>query len=178
MQKIKMFQLNKTKVLLVAGLSLILAGCSSAPVDQLPRPSGTAPVVIDPGSDLYSDASNAMADLDTSESVDYAESPSDQSDPQLDKDLCDRVGDRAIEYSRIAAEETGAVYIARLLEGKIVADNRETVGDPEPGTARIRVECFMTVTLSNGERGTVTIYELLDGDRNLRVRWDNYTPLE
>jgi hypothetical protein len=119
-----------------------------------------------------------MSDLDSSESVDNTESASEQSDSQLDKDLCDRVGNRAIEYSKIAADETGAVYIARLLEGEIVSDNRETVGYPEPGTARIRIECFMTVALSNGDRGTVTIYELLDGDGNLRVRWDNYAPLE
>jgi hypothetical protein len=36
----------------------------------------------------------------------------------------------------------------------------------------------MTVAISNGERGTVNIYELLDSDGKLRVRWDNYTPVE
>jgi hypothetical protein len=100
------------RFLLVAGLALALSGCSSAPVDRLPRPSGSAPVVIDPGSDLYSDASDAMAELDTSLSGDDSQSNSQESSSALDKDLCDRVGDRAIEFSKIAAEETGAVYIA------------------------------------------------------------------
>ena len=173
-----MSQILAPRFLLVAGLALALTGCSSAPVDQLPRPSGTAPVVIDPGSDLYSDASNAMSDLEPSEAVEGSEPPSDESSSSLDKDLCDRIGKRAIEFSKIAAEETGAVYIARLLEGKVVVDNRETIGTPKPGTALVRVECFMTVTISNGERGTVNIYELLDSDGKLRVRWDNYTPSE
>jgi hypothetical protein len=164
--------------MLVVGLALALTGFSSVPVDNLPRPSGTAPVVVDPGSDLYSDASNAMSDLEASEDVEVADSSSDESSSTLDKDLCDRVGKRAIEFSKIAAEETGAVYIARLLEGKVVVDNRETIGTPKPGTALVRVECFMTVAISNGERGTVNIYELLDSDGKLRVRWDNYTPVE
>ena len=173
-----MSQILAPRFLLVAGLALALTGCSSVPVDKLPRPSGTAPVVIDPGSDLYSDASNAMSDLEASEDVEVSESPSDESSSTLDKDLCDRIGKRAIEFSKIAAEETGAVYIARLLEGKVVVDNRETIGTPKPGTALVRVACFMTVAISNGERGTVNIYELLDSDGKLRVRWDKYTPVE
>jgi hypothetical protein len=173
-----MSQILAPKFLLVAGLVLALTGCSSAPVDQLPRPSGTAPIVIDPGSDLYSDASNAMSDLESSEDVGVSDSPSDEPSSTLDKDLCDRIGKQAIEFSKIAAEETGAVYIDRLLEGKVVVDNRETIGTPKPGTALVRVECFMTVAISNGERGTVNIYELLDSDGKLRVRWDNYTPGE
>lgn len=173
-----MSQILAPKYLLVAGLALALTGCSSAPVDQLPRPSGTAPVVIDPGSDLYSDASNAMSDLEPTDVVEGSESPSGKPSSTLDKDLCDRIGKSAIEFSKIAAEETGAVYIARLLEGKVVVDNRETIGNPKPGTALVRVECFMTITLSNGENGTVNIYELLDSDGMLRVRWDNYAPGE
>lgn len=171
-----MSQMFAPRFLLVASLALVLTGCSSAPVDRLPRPSGTAPVVIDPGSDLYSDTSGAMVELDTALSDDDSQSNSEDSSSALDKDLCDRVGKLAIEYSKIAAEETGAVYIARVLEGKVIVDNRETIGEPKAGTALVRIECLTTIALSNGEPGTLNIYELLDSDGKLRIRWDNYTP--
>jgi len=160
---------------LVAAL-LSVQGCSPVPQDRLPTPRGSVPVEINPGEDTYTDATEDMIAteyLGGSEEEDSVAS----SDDQLEKDLCDRVGEKAIEYSKIAAEDSTDAWIKRVLEADLIVDNREWIETPTTGELNIMIECFATIELSIGDVGTVTLFELLDSDENLRVRWEDYKPL-
>lgn len=168
-------------------LCLMLTGCAKSAVDDLPRPRGSAPVVIAPESEIY--ASEEMSEIQKTGDSTAPESAASAAQTNifegkkptkadLTKDLCDRVVKNAIEFSKLAAQETGAPYIARMLEAKLISDNRDTAVAPKnEGESVVVIECFATIALSTNDKGTVTIYELLDSANQSRVRWDNYKPL-
>lgn len=175
-QRTKMKQTPALRAAIFLALTLAIQGCSSYPADRLPRPQGAAPVVIDPGGDQYTDVTESMAPIEQIASPSPSVDKNEKKQQTLEDDLCNRVGKAAIEYSTIAAEETGEPFIARILKSKLVADNRQTATRPEPGQVEVVIECFVTVALSTGDRGTVSIFELMDSDKKLRVRWQNYKP--
>lgn len=177
MQRIKMKTIFVRRILTVAITCCLTTSCSSYPADNLPKPKGTIPMVIDPGTELFTDTSDKMLPIKPVPSSKDVKNSTQAKQETLTKDLCDRVGKSAIQYSKLAAEESGAPYIARILTAKLTADNRESVTSPALGEVAVQIECFVTVALSTGDRGTVTIYELLDSDGKTRVRWDNYKPL-
>lgn len=166
---------NRLSASVLLAVVLFLQGCSSPPQDRLPTPRGSVPVEINPGEDTYTNATAEM--ITSSELANPDQSGVNSEDEDLAKDLCDRVGTKAIEYSIIAAEESGGAYIARVLEAELVQDNRDSAQRPEEGGLEIRIECRATVELSTGDKGSVTLYELLDSNNQVRVRWENYEPL-
>jgi hypothetical protein len=136
-------------------------------------------MVIDPGADTYEDTSDSITPLPSaspSESSERERPPAESGNSQLAKDLCERVAAMAIEFSKVSSESSGAPYIAELLDWELVADNRATAVASVPDDVAVVIECFATVSLSTGDKGTVTLYELLDSKGQTRVRWDNYTP--
>lgn len=156
--------------------SLLFSGCSEAKRDALPVPKGTVPMVIDPGSDTYENTSDEMAEIKDEPTPSTSQSSAPKPAASVAKDLCTRVGENAIEFSKIAAEESGSAFIARLLDFELVADNRDTVTLPAVDEVAVVIECRVEIELSTGDRGSVTIYELLDSDGQTRVRWDDYQP--
>ncbi len=172
-----------TAVLALFLSTALFQGCTPAAQDALPRPQGTVPMVIDPGSHTYTDSTDEMAEITDSPSPSASQSSGDgagsgsgSGNANLAKDLCMRVGDMAIEYSKISAEDTDAPYIAKVLEFDLISDNRSSVVAPDEGEVSVVIECRVLVELSTGDKGSVTIYELLDSDGMSRVRWDDYIP--
>jgi hypothetical protein len=155
----------------------LLTSCSAASQDNLPKPKDKIPIVINPGSDTYEETTDEMVSIDK-EAISI-ESPSPREENQnssLAKDLCTRVGENAIEFSKIASQDSGSPYIARLLEFELVEDNRRTAKKPSGDTVIVVIECRVQIEISTGDRGSVTIYELLDSKGQTRVRWDDYAP--
>jgi hypothetical protein len=164
-------------VLAVALATLLLQGCATdTSFDNLPRPRGTVPVEINPGADTYTEIG---ADMVSSSNLigEEAGNASNSEDATFAKELCDRVGKRAIEYSAIAAAESGGESIARLLEAELLEDNRKTAVIPAEGELSILISCRVKVELTNGDTGEVTLYELLDSEEQVRVRWEDYVPM-
>jgi hypothetical protein len=92
----------------------------------------------------------------------------------LAKDLCNRVGDNVIEYSRINAENQGSdVYVDRLISYKLIEDNRDTVQTPTGDQRNTVIKCHVVAHLANGYRADMDIFELLASDGQSHVRWDN-----
>lgn len=134
-------------------------------------------MVINPGSDTYEETTDSMAEIVKDPTSQESPKPSTNGqNPNLAKDLCTKVGENAIEFSTIASQDTGAPFIARLLDFNLVKDNRKSVKKPTGDSVSVVIECRVQVELSTGDRGSVTIYELLDSKGQTRVRWDDYAP--
>lgn len=164
-------------VLAVVLATLLVQGCDTAAnLDNLPRPRGTVPVEINPGADTYTEVSAEMVSSSELIGEESGEALNSE-DAAFAKELCDRVGKKAIEYSAIAAAESGGESIARVLEAKLLEDNRKTAITPVEGELSILISCRAVVELSNGDKGEVTLYELLDSEQQVRVRWEDYVPM-
>lgn len=163
-------------------LALVLAtgltqGCATdTNLDNLPRPRGTVPVEINPGADTYTEVTAEMVSSSNLIGEESGEANSNE-DASFAKELCDRVGKKAIEYSAIAAAESGGESIARVLEAELLEDNRKTAVTPAEGELSVLISCRVTVELTNGDKGEVTLYELLDSEEQVRVRWEDYVPM-
>lgn len=160
--------------LLVA--TLVLTGCSAAKRDALPLPKGSVPMVIDPGSDSYEDTSEEMAEIKKEPKPTPSQAEKEPTNLSLEKDLCTRVGDNVIEFSKVAAGDSSSAYISRILDFDLITDNRETVSIPVEEEVAVVIECRVQVELSTGDVGSVSIYELIDNAGETRVRWDSYVP--
>lgn len=168
---------KSTTVAIALSVALLLVGCAEVRNDVLPVPKEKIPIVIDPGSDTYEDTTDEMVAISAEPSPRNSEAKSKNSkNPVLAKDLCTRVGENAIQFSKISSQDSGAPYIARLLDFELIADNRETAKLPAGKELSVVIECRVQIELSTGDRGSVTIYELLDSQGQSRVRWDEYTP--
>ncbi len=156
---------------------LTFAGCSEVKRDALPVPKGSVPMVIDPGSDSYKNTGEDMAEIkDKPKPSASSTSKPETFDPFLEKDLCTRVGDNVIEFSKISAQDSDSAYISRILDFELTADNRDTYSIPDEGEVSVVIECRVQIELSTGDIGSVSIYELVDGEGLTRVRWDDYAP--
>lgn len=171
--------MSKRATLLAAVLltSLAFSGCAEVKRDALPLPKGSVPMVIDPGSDTYENAGDDIIEITDKPSPEAStDTGGSKTNSSYEKDLCTRVGDNAIEFSKVAAEESGEAYIARLVDFDLIADNRATAAVPPVGEVSVVIECRVQIELSTGDRGSLTIYELLDSDGQTRIRWDDYQP--
>jgi hypothetical protein len=153
----------------LTAIALAVSGCTTTnAIDNLPKSGMGQQKLIDPGADNNRDVTDT-ADGEINGgggSVDQA----------LARDLCNRVGDNVIEYSKISADNQGSdVWIDRLIDYKLLEDNRATVQTPTGEDRNTVIKCHVVAHLSNGYRADMDIYELLASDGESHVRWDNIT---
>lgn len=170
MQRIKTTKATKFAAIgLALVLSFALTACGSGQAkDNLPSNGKGQVKNIDPGADNNQDVTEeSTGEIDGSGSVESQ---------ALAKDLCGRVGENVIEYSKISAENQGSeVFVDRIIAFKLIEDNRKTVKTPTGDTRNTVIKCHVTAHLSNGYSAEMDIYELLASDGETRVRWDNIT---
>jgi hypothetical protein len=156
-------------IAVLVSFALAVTGCTTTnAIDNLPKSGMGQQKLIDPGADN----NRSVVDTATGE----IHGGGGTVDQALARDLCKRVGDNVIEYSKISADNQGSdVWIDRLIDYKLLEDNRDTVQTPTGEDRSTVIKCHVVAHLSNGYRADMDIYELLASDGQSHVRWDNIT---
>lgn len=149
-----------------------------------PQLSGT-----DVGADRYADAAPTFAGVDEAPRIPSTDNATDEQarasgtvgallQAQGQAINCGYLGELAVEYSELGAQQDGSASIEMILDTRILDDWSGTAVVPT-GEEKIPViRCWARVRWSIGVESDVDLWLLVDSDANVRVRWDNITNVE
>ena len=148
--------------------ALLVTSCSTSAggVKQFDAPNKGTFSPLKPGSDIYASASpsdNGVNATPVYQQELYA---------KPNGSVCQLVGQDVIEYSKYQASSSSTSSIDRIISYKLVLDIRNKVRLPKAGKKVVVVECKARVHWQAAYRSDLTMYLLLDGNGNFRVRWD------